>query len=371
MSLAPPAPKVLTGRTVEGSISARMRIDGRPYVNFFGAGYLALSGVPEIRAAVARALEQGVPFARQLPAVHGATDPAFSAVEWAGAVACATEASVYFSTGYLIGAVGLATLQHSYDLIVLDEHAHYSLTHAAKSSGVPTLTFAHCEPDSLREVLQQHQQAGARPLLLTDGVFATTGRIPPLGEYATILSSHGGKLFVDESHAFGVVGESGRGAAEYCGVSDVAVIGTTLSKAICAQGAIVGCSLDTADRVRTIPPLGAACAGSPLSAVAATASLAYVSQHPALRKNLRATTEYLRTQLRTLGLETLESPAPIVSFQYGSRADMQALQRRAFERGLYIHYSTYIGAGPEGIIRCAVFRDHTREDVDSLLDVLR
>lgn len=371
MGFSIPSPKVLTGRVVDGPISARMKIDGTPYVNFFGAGYLALSQLPEIRAAVAQALERGVPFARQLPAVHGAIDPVFDAAERAAASACGTKASVYFSTGYLVGAVGLAGLQGSYDLIVMDENAHYSLTGAAQASGVPTYTFNHCNPESLSEVLKQHVRGRANPLLLTDGVFATTGRIPPLDKYAAILSLYDAKLFVDESHAFGVIGENGRGAAEYCGVGDVAVIGTTLGKAICAQGAIVGCSTDTAERLRTIPPIGAANAGSPLSAVAATASLIYLAEHPALRTNLRAMADYLRMRLRSIGLHTLESVAPIVSFQYGSRADMQALQRRAFEHGLYIHYSTYIGAGPEGIIRCGVFRDHTRADVDALIDVLR
>ena len=54
-------------------------------------------------------------------------------------------------------------------------------------------------------------------------------------------------------------------------------------------------------------------------------------------------------------MNTIESPAPIVSFQWGGRADMLTLQRRLFDRGIHIHYSNYIGAGPEGILRCAVF----------------
>jgi 7-keto-8-aminopelargonate synthetase-like enzyme len=116
--------------------------------------------------------------------------------------------------------------------------------------------------------------------------------------------------------------------------------------------------------------VGAACAGSPLTAAAAAASLAYVAAHPEIRASLLGLTQYLRQRLRAIGVDVIDSPAPIVTFQMGNAAAMQALQRRAFERGIYLHYSTYVGAGAEGVIRCAVFRDHTRADIEQLIAAL-
>jgi 7-keto-8-aminopelargonate synthetase-like enzyme len=347
-----------------------MTIDGREYINFFGSGYLGLSRVPEIRAAALRTLEQGVPFSQHVPAALGGIDPIFDAVEQAGAAACSTEASVYFASGYLIGTIGLASLEKVFDLILVDESAHYSLNDAAKLFGLPTFTFLHCDAESLNAVLRRHVCAKHRPLLITDGVFPTTGRIPPLADYAAILGAYDGRMFIDESHAFGVVGENGRGAAEYCGVEQVAATGATLSKAFCAHGAIVGCSTATAVRLRAIPAIRGACAGSPLSAAVAAASLGYVMARPRLRSSLRFMTNYLRKQLRAIGITVIDSPAPIVSFQSGKRSDMLALQRRAFDRGIYIYHSNYIGAGPDGMIRCAVFGDHSREDIDALIAAL-
>lgn len=361
---------LLSNRTVGGSASARATIDGRQYINFFGSQYLALTSEPEIRGAVIRALESGVPFAQQFPTALGGVEPIFAAVEHAGSVACGTEASVYFASGYLIGAVGFWSLASLFELIVLDEGAHLSLNDAAKLTGVPSFTFAHCDAESLGDALKTHAGSGKRPLVVTDGVFATTGSVPPLDDYAGLLAGYGGRLFVDESHAFGVVGVNGRGASEYCGVEHIATIGSTLSKAYCAQGALVGCSTDTAARLRMAPPIRGACAGSPLSAVAATASLNYVARHPHLRTEIRALADYLRRRLRETGMEVIDSPAPIVSFKYGDRNDMQQLQRRAFDCGIFIYYSTYLGAGPEGMIRCAVFRDHTRADIDALIATL-
>ena len=361
---------ILAGKTVSGPASARLSIDGQPYLNFYGCGYLALSNIPEIRAAAREALEQGAPFAQHLPAVLGATDPRFAAVQSLAAIACGSEASVYFSSGYLIAMVGLASLGKSFDLITIDELAHYSLNDAAQLSGLPTFRFAHCDVDAVHETLRQHLRAGQRPLLITDGVFATTGRIPPLAAYAATLADYDGRIFIDESHGFGVLGENGRGAAEHCGVEGWTAIGATLSKAFCAQGAIVACSAETALRLQSSPPIRGATTGSPLSAAAAAASLAYVAARPQLRTQLFATTQYLRTRLKQKGLQILDSPAPIVAFQCGKRADMLALQRRLFERGIYIFHSDYVGAGPEGTIRCAVFHDHSREDIDALIDAL-
>jgi 7-keto-8-aminopelargonate synthetase-like enzyme len=276
---------------------------------------------------------------------------------------------VYFASGFLIGRVGLTSYEQAFDLLILDDTAHYNLRDAAKLTGLPTFTFAHCDVGSLSDVLKQHVRAKQRPLVITDGVF-TTGRIPPLRDYAAVLEGYNGRLFVDESHSFGVVGENGRGAAEYCGVEHLAPIGATLSKAYCAQGAILGCSAAAALRLRTIPPIRACCAGSPLSAAAATASLTYVAKRPEIRKNLREMTDYLRARARSTGLDVIDSPAPVVAFQYGKRADMEALQRRLFDRGIHIYHSTHLGTGPEGMIRCSVFRDHTREDMDALVDAL-
>jgi 8-amino-7-oxononanoate synthase len=362
--------KVLSGRTVTGPISARMTIDGKPYVNFFGAAYLALSGIPAIREAVLEQIRLGAPWAQHLPAAHGATDPVFGEVERAGARACQTEASIYFASGYLIGAVGLAAVDVPFDLIAMDETAHFSLQDAATLSRRPVFAFRHCDVDSLRDVLNRNLRPGQRAVLLTDGAFATTGRIPPLGEYAAVLASCDGRMLIDESHAFGVVGENGRGAAEHCGVESVAIRGATLSKAYCAQGAIVGCSGAAAVRSHTTVPTRAANAGSPLSAAAATATLEYVAAHPEVRDRVREMTDYLRMRLRDAGLDVISSPAPIVSFRCGSGDEMQALQRKAFDRGIYLHYSRYIGAGVEGMIRCAVFRDHSRSDIDELIDML-
>jgi 7-keto-8-aminopelargonate synthetase-like enzyme len=368
--VSPLAMGPLAGKTVTGAPSARIRVDGREYINFFGAGYLALTNVPEIRQAVSDALQNGASFANQIPAALETQDPLFAEVERAGAIACGTEASVYFASGYLIGMVGVACWSDSHQLLILEDGAHYNLRTAALASNLPHRIFRKGNIDALTALLQTDVRNELRPLLLVDGVSASTGELSPLAAYGAILERYGGHLFVDESHAFGVLGERGRGAREYEGIEHISSIGTTLSKAVCAQGAIVGCSRAQAARLKKTVPLRGTSTGSPLSAVAASASLSYMAGHPEMRTQLEQTSAHLRRRLREIGLDVRDSPAPIVSFTFGDRQSMCELQWRMFDRGICIYHSTYLGAGPEGIIRCAVFRDHTSEDIETLVDTL-
>jgi 7-keto-8-aminopelargonate synthetase-like enzyme len=361
---------LLVGRRVVGPVSARIQLDGREYLNFLGSGYLALSKLPELRSAARAALEAGVPFAQQVPAVFGVADPPFDAVERAAARACASEGAVYFASGYLLGCVGLASLGKPPDVVFLDEDAHYNLADAATQVGCRRVNFAHCNSEALREALRREVRAGERPVVLTDGVFATTGELAPLADYVRELAPYGGRLFVDEAHSFGVVGDNGRGAIEYFGVEGHADMGATLSKAICAQGAFVACTREAASRLRSVPAVLGAGAGSPISALVAAASLDYVAAHPHLRSELFELTRCLRLGLRRIGIEVIDSPAPIVAFGCGNREEMLTIQERLFANGILIHHSNYVGAGQNGLIRCAVFRDHTREDLERLISEL-
>jgi 8-amino-7-oxononanoate synthase len=361
---------MLSGRRIEGAASARLTIDGRPYLNFFGSGYLALSQVPQLHDAARRAIQDSGAFSRQIPSSLGAADPLFDDLERQIGDIVGAETSVYCASGYLIGMIALAAIRDEVDALFLDEHAHFNLIDAARASSLPIFSFRHCDADALCAALRTHLRPGQRPLILTDGVFATRGNVAPLTDYAALARPLGGRLMVDESHAFGVVGDNGRGAAAFCDVDALSTIGATLSKAYCVHGAFLACSHETAERLRHAPVIRGASAGSPISAAVAAAALHYVRDHPSTRENLVSMAAYFRNRLRSIGIDVVETPSAIVSFKFGDTAHMRALQERLFEKEIFVYHSTYIGAGPHGIMRCAVFRDHTHEDIDRLIDAL-
>lgn len=363
-------PALLTGRTIRGPESARLWIDEKPYVNFVGCSYLALQAVNELRVAGRFAVELEHPWSQMRSGAHGASDPVFEELALEGANFFGSETSVFLPTGYFCGLAAVAGLQSRFDIVFIDELAHFNLYDAARLSGCPVITFAHSDADALDGVMRRHSAANKRPLVLTDGVFATTGRIPPLADYAHSTTEAGGLLFVDESHAYGVVGSKGRGAAEYCGVTDAWHAGT-MSKGFCAQGGLLPCSLEFAACVRSLPPVRGASAGSPVSALVAAAAMRYARTHPQRREHLHTTSQRLKEGLRGLGLEIVDTPAPITAFAVGRNANMVALQRSLFEDGMHVALSSYIGSGTEGMIRCATFADHSESDIDQLVSALR
>ena len=365
-----PAIPLLAGRKIHGPESARIWIDDQPYINFVGSSYLALQALEELRNAGRRAVELGHPWSQMRTTAYGGADPVFGEVETEGAAFFNSETSVFMPTGYFCGPAALAGLQPGFAGIFIDELAHYSLFDAARLSGCPTVSFAHCDAGALRDAVHRHAATGQRPLVLTDGVFATTGRMPPLAEYAAIAADAGGSLFVDESHAYGVVGDNGRGAAEHCGVPKALHAGT-LGKGFCAQGALLPCTREFAARVRSLPPVRGAGAGSPVSALVGAAALRLARAHPERRQHLHTISQRLKAGLRGLGLEIVDTPAPITAFRVGRKPDMLALQKSLFDDGLHVVISSYIGAGPEGMIRCATFADHSESDIDRLVEALR
>ncbi len=148
--------------------------------------------------------------------------------------------------------VGLAALHGEVDIIFMDELAHFSLVNTAQISGLPIVSFAHADPNDLERLMKESLAAAQRPVVLTDSVFGATGRLAPLADYATLLAPVDGRLLVDESHAFGAMGPRGRGAAD--DAAPLAIVGSTLGKAFCAQGAVVALSHQRAQNARKRPP---------------------------------------------------------------------------------------------------------------------
>ncbi|MEQ8801973.1 MAG: hypothetical protein RLP45_08045, partial [Haliea sp.] len=130
-------------------------VDDRPFLNFAGCNYLALGDRSELREVAHKAIDDGVPFSRYLVRDYGGYDEPFERVEAAAAEFYGTEAAVYLPSGYLIGAAGFAGLRPEYDVLVLDEMAHWCLADAATLSDAAVKTFRHADCDDLERVLSE------------------------------------------------------------------------------------------------------------------------------------------------------------------------------------------------------------------------
>ncbi len=362
--------QLLDGHELRGGGNSKLYIDGQPFLNFSGANYLALTDREELRNAARQALNDGAGFSRYLVHAYGGDDPYFDAVEYEAAKFFGTEAAAYMPSGYFIGAAGFAATETEYDVILLDEIAHWCLNDAAKLTGKPIRYFKHRSVNSLAREIDK-LAPGQRPIVVTDGAFATSGQLPPLNEYAELLRPCNGRLFVDESHSAGVIGDTGRGAVQHFGVEDIAHIGVTLSKAFCGQGAVYVGPSDCVTRARACKVVRGSNSGAPISANVCAAALRLVGADPGICARLRTLAEDLRANLRGIGLDVPQTPTSIVSFSHGNFEDMRAIQEHLFKEAIYVLHSNYIASGPGGVIRMSVLADHTIEDLNRVTQLIQ
>lgn len=358
-------------RTILSPVGAEITIDGRPYINFGGSSYLGLSRNASIVQAGIEGLSKygaGIPAARDQQLVS----ECHRSFETEAAGYFSSETAVYLSSGYLFGLMALPALRERFEVIFCDELAHYSLREAVAVSGRGCHLFPHLDVQGLRRSLEQNLRAAERPLIVTDGVFPTFGEIAPLRELATLATSYGGCLLVDESHSFGVLGANGRGASQYHDLPPASVVvGGSLGKAFGSYGGVIPCDERFATSLRATPAGRGASGGLPACAQMCAASLRYVREHPEVLQRLRHNVSYMKRGLRALGLQVNDDAVPIATFAMSSYEQMQELKARLMYKGIFVYHSTYIGAGAKGVIRCGIFADHTIEQMDSLISALR
>ncbi|MBN2024835.1 MAG: aminotransferase class I/II-fold pyridoxal phosphate-dependent enzyme [Pirellulales bacterium] len=385
-------------------------IDGRRYLYFGGTGYLGLQGHPEvIRAACEAAGQYGIGSATSR-AGCGETPPLLDAERRAAEFFAAAD-SFYFMSGYAGNSILVLALREEFDAVFVDDRAHYCVGEAARLAGRPIATFRHCDPDDLARVLREQLPAGARPLVLSDGVFPSHGEIAPAAQYAEVLSEYVGSILaLDDAHAVAVLGANGRGTFEHVGLYDRGVnvdgvrdvkeddvkgdspifaetkIGTvpgakmgtvpprllacgTLSKAVGGYGGIIAGGREFVHRLKATSTYfnGASAVPVPIAA-ATTRALELILKQPELRARLWENVAAVKSGLRALGLAVDDSPVPIVGLVLGDADHMRRIHEALRAREIYLPYrSGYAGLGEAGALRLAVFATHTREMIDRLL----
>jgi 7-keto-8-aminopelargonate synthetase-like enzyme len=189
-------------RTVESPVGAEVVIEGRRYINFGGSSYLGLAANQQLAdagIATLRSMGSGYQFPRELHLASRAHQEA----ESAAASFFQSPAANYLASGYFFGWIALAGLRNNHHSIFYDEWAHFSLREAIAASGLPSYSYRHLDANDLEVQLKRHLRSNDKPLVVTDGLFATYGEIAPLDALAQVALPYGARLMVDESHSFG------------------------------------------------------------------------------------------------------------------------------------------------------------------------
>jgi len=358
---------------MDSKVGTVTSLNGENYLYFAGTGYFQLQSHPEmIKAAVDATLKFGIGSATSRT-ISGTTHLLLK-LEEKIADFFGTEDAAYLPSGYLSNIAGFQALEKLgiYDIIFIDESAHYSNTSGALVSGKKVITFKHRDSNDLRDKIKKFLKNGEKPLIASDGLFPTWAELAPVVEYLNIAEEFNGAVWVDDSHAVGILGENGRGVYEYFHLaSERLFMGATLSKAFGAYGGFVAGNSKFITAVKS----GNVMTGtnSPPNAMvsAALKGLEIVKNKPEIRRRLWDNAAYLKKGIKSLGLAVADNYLPIVTFTLGSSEKMKQIHQDLMDKGVYIQFVKYVGSGEAGVLRMVVTSSHTKEQIDFLISSLK
>lgn len=350
--------------------AAAIEVGGREVINFGSNDYLGLAADVPVKAARQAIDERGwgsgaSPLINGRGSLHVELEAALAKFE-------GTEAALLFSSGYAANVGTITALASKGDVIFSDAKNHASIIDGCRLSGARVQVYPHCDLDYLRMMLPQ-AIGFRRRLIVTDSLFSMDGDLAPLAGLAGLAEEHKAMLMVDEAHATGVFGESGRGVCEHWGVEDGvhARVGT-LSKALGSIGGFVSGSQALIDwitnRARTY---FFSTAAPEAIAAAGLASVENVQKEPHRRRELLTRAADLRSRLLGCGFDIGASESQIVPVFLGDSARTMRIATELRERGLFVP-GIRPPSVPEGesLLRISLSYTHTRKTTERLVEAV-
>lgn len=361
-----------TLRQLESACRPVARFDGREVINLASNNYLGLTDHPKL-------IEAAIETTRTLGVGSGAvrtiagTMKIHLELEQCIARFKNVEACVVFQSGFAANAGTVSAILGPEDHIVSDELNHASIIDGCRLSRAKIHVFPHKDTAAAAKILESLSNLQGRKLLITDGVFSMDGDVAPLPELVEIAERFGAIMMVDDAHASGVLGRSGRGTVDHFGLHGrVHIQVGTLSKAIGALGGYVCGSRDLIEYLyhRARPFLFST---SHPPAVAATCLAAFdlLEREPERIETLWRNTKRFKEGLRFAGFDTGTSETPITPILVGEASRAHAFSHALFDEGVLatgIGYPTV----PEGKarVRTIVTAAHTAEQLDEAVEIL-
>jgi len=358
--------------------AARVRMEGRGEVVILSSNnYLGLCSAPAVVEAGQRALDQygagtgSVRFICGTFTIHRELEAALA--RFVGCESALTYGSCWNANEGLC-----PTLLGEQDIVISDQLNHASIIDSIRLAKTitkcQTAVYRHSDMADLEERLKAAKDRRLR-LIFSDGIFSMEGDIAKLPDIAALARKYDAVVAIDDSHATGVLGQTGRGTAEHFGmVGEVDIITSTLGKALggAAGGFTAGPAALTDYLTQRSRPQLFSNALPPTVAGSALAAVRHVEQHPELVRRLHENARYFRTQLTALGFKPLEGETPIVPVILGETAHAIQMSELLLGEGVFVTGFGY-PVVPQGRarVRCQLSASHTREDLDFALQAFR
>lgn len=349
--------------------------DGRKVINMCANNYLGLADSKELIEAARKTFDQkgygmsSVRFICGTQDIHKALEKKLSAF-------FSMEDTILYSSCFDANGGLFETILTEEDAVISDELNHASIIDGIRLCKAKRYRYKNNDMADLESQLQAADRGGARiKLIATDGVFSMDGIIANLKGVCDLADKYNALVMVDDSHAAGFVGKTGRGTPEYCGVQGrIDILTGTLGKALggasggytCARREIVELL-----RQRSRPYLFSNTL-APSIAGAGLAALTMLEESTELRDHLEEITAYYRKRLVEEGFDIIEGVHPCVPVMLYDEKLAVEYAEKMVEKGIYVVAFSY-PVVPKGRarIRTQLSAGHTKEDIDRIVEAFK
>ena len=357
--------RVLTSRQ-----GANIEVQAGEVLNFCANNYLGLSSDPQILEAAHKGLDERGFGLSSVRFICGTQD-IHKELEKNVARFLGTDDTILYSSCYDANGGLFETVLSKEDAVISDALNHASVIDGIRLCKAQRLRYQNRDMKDLESKLEEASGARRR-MIATDGVFSMDGTYAPLSEICDLAERHNAMVMVDDSHATGFVGETGRGTPELCGVRErVDIVTSTLGKALGgAAGGFASGRREIIDllRQRSRPYLFSNSL-APVIVSAANKALEILETSSEHRQRLMDNTAHFRKAMNELGFDVVEGTHPIVPIMLGDARLAQEMAKDMLAEGIYvIGFSFPVVPKGQARIRVQLSAAHTKEQVAQAID---
>lgn len=354
---------------LQGPSGPRSLINGREVINLSSNNYLGLANDERMKNAALEAINNlgvGAGAVRTIignMSIHEELEKKLAEFKH-------VEAVLTFQSGFTANAGVIPAVVDKGDIIISDELNHASIIDGCRLSRADVIRYKHSDMEDLERVINEVKDNYNTKLIITDGVFSMDGDIAKLPEIVELAEKHGCLTYVDDAHASGVLGKSGRGSADHFGLHgrvDIQI--GTLSKAIGVVGGYVAGNKNLIEWLNHRGrPFLFSTAVPPSVAAACLEAVNILSESSELTDRLWENARYLKDGLKRLGFNTGKSETPITPVITGEDKKAIKLSERLFDEGVFAQSIVFPTVPRDGArVRTIVTAAHTRKDLDEAI----
>ena len=360
-------------RQILGPQAAEIEVEQGAVVNFCANNYLGLSSSPWVMEAARQALDEygygmsSVRFICGTQDLHKSLEKAISRF-------FGTDDAILYSSCFDANGGLFETLLTDADVVISDELNHASIIDGIRLCKAERQRYRNADMGHLEEILKECGRFRVR-MIATDGVFSMDGTIAPLDGVCALAEKHNALVMVDDSHATGFMGKTGRGTPEYHGVMDkVDVITSTLGKAM--GGASGGFTTGRGEiiellRQRSRPYLFSNSLPPPIVA-ASIAAFGHIGETTELRDRLEENTRYFREAMTAKGFNIKKGTHPIVPIMLGDAKLAHDVAHDMLAEGVYVVGFSYpVVPKGQARIRVQISAAHTKKHLDRAVEAFK